>query len=75
LRELKKLATVDFGFRHATSTGIKARANLGTSGSAVALLFDAINASRAKLEPGFTAMTPTECAEAILRTMSPFPYS
>lgn len=44
LRDLKKMANVDFGLRHATSTGIKARANLGTSGSAVALLFDAINA-------------------------------
>jgi hypothetical protein len=75
LRELKKLANVDLGLRHATSTGIKARANLGTSGSAVALLFDAINATRVKLEPGFKPMTSTECAEAILRTMSPFPYS
>ena len=74
LRDLKKTANVDFGFRHATSTGIKARANLGTSGSSVALLFDAINASRAKLDPGFRPMTPTESAEAILRTLTPFPY-
>lgn len=75
LRDLKKMANVDLGFRHATSTGIKARADLGTAGSAVALLFDAINASRAKLEPGFKPMTTTESAEAILRTLSPFPYS
>ncbi len=74
LRELKKAANVDLGFRHATSTGIKARANLGVAGSAVALVFDAINACRAKLEPGFTAMTPKESAQAIMRTLSPFPY-
>jgi hypothetical protein len=74
LRELKKAANVDLGFRHATSTGVKARADLGTAGSAVALVFDAVNASRVRLEPGFKPMTPTESAGAIIRTLSPFPY-
>jgi hypothetical protein len=74
LRDLKKAANVDLGARHATPTGIKARADLGTLGSCVALLFDAINTSREQLEPEFKAMSPADSAAAILRCLSPFPY-
>jgi hypothetical protein len=66
LREFKKLANVETGVRHASSTGAKLRADMRNVGMWVAALVDAINAARRRLDSTFTPMSPEEVADWIL---------
>jgi len=74
LKQLGKLANVETGVRHATSTGAKMRANVETYSTWAAGLIDAINFSRAKLEPQFRPMTPHEVAHALKVALLVQPY-
>jgi len=74
LKDLKKLANLDSGVRHATKTGLKLRADSDNYGTWVCALFEAINTARARLEPGFTPMTPHQVSDAVLRAFPPIPY-
>jgi len=74
IRELKKLANVDTGVRHASRSGGKMRAEPRTYATWVCGLIDGINAARAKVEPGFTVMRPKEVADAVLRAAPRVPY-
>jgi hypothetical protein len=74
MRELKKMANVDLGVRHASKTGTKMRADPFNYGTWVIGLFDAINAVRERLEPGFTKMTMKETGEAVARAAPFIPF-
>jgi len=74
IRDLKKLANVDTGVRHASKSGVKMRAEPQTYGTWVCALIDGINAVRARLEADFKVMDPKEVADAVLRAAPPVPY-
>lgn len=74
VRNFKKLANVDHGVRHASRSGVKLRADVQNYGTWVCGLIDAINATRARLESGFTAAAPEVVAEAVGRAASPMAY-
>ncbi len=69
MREFKKLANVDYGVRHASRSGEKLRAEWGNYGTWVCSLIDAINATRARLEPGYKPEEPAQVAEAVAKAM------
>lgn len=74
LRNLKKLANVDTGARHANRDGTKIRADIYVGGTWVCALIDAINATRAHLEPDFVKMNAKEVAEAVGRSVTSTAY-
>ena len=73
-RELGKLANVETGVRHASSTGSKIRADTKTYSSWMCGLVDGINYARNKVDRGFVRMTPKEVAAAITISVSLDPY-
>jgi hypothetical protein len=74
MKEFKKFTNYELGIRHAVKSGIKLRASPENYGTWVCALFDAINAARARLEPGFTPMTSTQVAEAVFKSAPRIPY-
>ncbi len=74
LRDLKKSANVDTGVRHASRSGKKMRADANNYMTWVAGLFDAINAGRSRLEPGFEQMSPDEVVHAVMHAAPLDPY-
>lgn len=74
VRELKKTANTEFGFRHATKTGGKMRADVLNYATWVCGLIDAMNVARTRLEPGFTKMSPKAVSDAVLRAAPLVPY-
>jgi hypothetical protein len=65
IREFKKIANVDHGVRHASRSGKKLRADAENCAISVCALFDAINATRARLEPGYKEPSADEIATAV----------
>lgn len=65
VREFKKLVNVDYGIRHASSTGTKLRADSYNCSLWVCALFNAINATRARLEVGYKPVSPESVAAAV----------
>lgn len=74
IRELKKMVNYQTGVRHATKTGSKLRADIHNYGTWAAGLADAINAARARLDPGYTRPTSTEVAEVVMKAVPVVPY-
>jgi len=69
IRDFKKLANVDYGVRHASRSGAKLRADWENYGTWVCSLIDAINATRARLEPGYKPEEPALVADAVMKAM------
>jgi len=74
VREFKKLVNVDYGVRHASRSGQKLRADVHNYGTWVCALIDAINATRARLEPGYKVADPTTVAQSVMLAMPVIPY-
>lgn len=74
VRDFKKLANVGYGVRHASRSGEKLRANIQNYGTWVCGLIDAINATRARIEPGYKVAAPETVAEAVAVAMPLDPY-
>lgn len=74
VRDFKKLANVDYGVRHASRSGQKLRADSQNYGTWICALIDAINATRARLEPGYTVADPTTVAQSVMLAMPLIPY-
>lgn len=74
LKQLGKLANAGTGVRHATSAGVKMRANVETYSTWTAGLVDAINFGRSKLEPNYQLMKPAEVANALKICIALQPY-
>lgn len=74
VRDFKTLANVDYGVRHASRSGKKLRANLQNYASWVCALIDAINATRARLEPGYKIADPATVAQSVMLAMPLIPY-
>jgi len=70
MRDLKRMANDETGVRHASKVGGKLRADIENYGTWVCALIDALNASRARHDSGFTVMTPTEVAQTVTRAIS-----
>jgi hypothetical protein len=70
----KKTANIDTGTRHATKTGLKLRADPFNYGNWVVALFEAVNAAREKLEPGFKRMVEQSVGEAVARAAPYVPF-
>ena len=74
IRRFKKLANVDYGVRHASRSGKKLRAEIGNYGTWVCGLIDAVNATRARLEPGYEVSSPETVAQAVMVAMPVLAY-
>jgi hypothetical protein len=75
LKELGRLANHETGVRHATSAGVKMRANVETYSTWAAGLVDAINFGRAQLDSGFHPMKPDEVANILKVAVRLQPYA
>jgi hypothetical protein len=73
IRDLKKTANVE-GIRHATKSGLKLRALAENYGTWVCALFDALTATRARLEDAYEPMNSDQVAMAVMRAMPMVPY-
>lgn len=69
VRDFKKLVNLDFGVRHASRSGKKLRANVQNFGSWVCSLIDAINATRARIEPGYQVAASETVAQTVMLAM------
>ena len=74
LKQLGKLANAETGVRHASTAGVKMRADVETYGTWAAGLIDAINFGRAQLETGFRPMSPAEVANVLKVAVRLQPY-
>lgn len=74
LLEMKQLANFETGVRHASRSGKKLRAHFDNYGTWVCALLDAINSARARLESGFSRMSPEHVANAVARAAPVIPY-
>ena len=74
VRDFKKLVNVDYGVRHASRSGAKLRADAESAALWVCALIDAINATRARIEPGYKVAAPDAVAEAVVAAFPPDPY-
>ena len=74
VRDFKKLVNVDNGVRHASRSGAKLRADAENASLWVCALIDALNATRARLEPGYKVATPETVAEAVVAAVPIDPY-
>jgi hypothetical protein len=74
LKQLGRLANTETGVRHATTAGVKMRADVETYSTWAAGLIDAVNFGRAKLEPGFSPMKPDEIANVLKVAIRLEPY-
>ena len=74
VRDFKKLVNVDYGVRHASRSGAKLRADAENAAIWVCALIDAINATRARIEPGYKVAASEAVAEAVLAAFPPDPY-
>jgi hypothetical protein len=74
VRDFKKLVNVDYGVRHTSRSGAKLRADAESAAMWVCALIDAINATRARIEPGYKIAAPEAVAEAVLAALPPDPY-
>ncbi len=74
IRDFKKLANVDYGVRHASRSGVKLRANSENCLMWVCALFDAINATRSRLEDGYKVAPPKVVSDAVLAAAPIEPY-
>ncbi len=68
------MVNVDYGVRHASRSGEKLRANIHNYGTWVCNLIDAINATRARLEPGYEIAEPQTVADAVVLAVPVDPY-
>jgi hypothetical protein len=73
-KDLGKLANVETGVRHASSTGSKIRADTETYSTWMCGLVDGINYARSKVEKGFVRMAPKEVAAAMTVAVLLNPY-
>ena len=71
---LGKMANVETGIRHASTTGSKMRADAETYSTWMCGLVDGINYARNKVEQGFVRMTPKEVATAMTIAVRFNPY-
>lgn len=74
IRGFKKMANIDYGVRHASRSGKKLRADALNYGTWVCSLIDTINATRARLEPGYKVADPTTVARSVMLAMPLVPY-
>jgi hypothetical protein len=73
-KALGKMANVETGVRHASSTGSKIRADTETYSTWMCGLVDGINYARSKVEKGFVRMAPKEVAAAVAVAVLFNPY-
>jgi hypothetical protein len=73
-KALGKMANVETGVRHASSTGSKIRADTETYSTWMCGLVDGLNSARSKIEKGFVRMAPKEVAEAMTVAVLLDPY-
>lgn len=74
MTDLKKMANVDSGVRHASKTGKKMRAEPITYGTWACGLLDAINAARARIDPKYKRMAPKLVADRLKISIPFLPY-
>lgn len=74
MNDLKKLANVETGIRHASSTGRKAQADVSTYGTWAAGLLDALEGARKRVEPKYRRRSSKRVAEIITAAVSTIPY-
>jgi len=74
LKKLGKIANDETGMRHASTSGVKMRADLETYSTWIAGLADGINYARSKVDATFNRMTSTEIAEALKVAVMIHPY-
>jgi hypothetical protein len=74
VRDFKKLVNVDYGVRHASRSGAKLRADFDNYATWVCGLIDAINATRARLDPSYSVASPETVASAVAQAVLVEPY-
>jgi hypothetical protein len=73
-KDLGKIANVETGVRHASTSGSKIRADTETYSTWMCGLVDGINYARSKVEQGFVRMAPKEVATAMTIAVRFNPY-
>lgn len=75
IKGFKKLVNVGYGVRHASRSGQKLRADVENHGTWVAGLIDAMNATRERLDEGYTSPGSEVVAAAVIAAMPIEPYA